>query len=116
MSLFTFDEGEDLYSAKMDGIEFLCEEATPELEKAVPVFAEAYQEKLPRLVAFMMDDVTEFFGEVTGDELAKALGTPQIDLDREVITYLEHTLDDIHIIEVEYGGVLDEFYGVNIDG
>ena len=47
---------------------------------------------------------------------ATELGTPMIDLDREVITYLEQSLDDIHIIDVEYGGLLDEFYEVAIDG
>lgn len=116
MGLFVFDEGEGLYSAKVNSIEFVCEEATPELEEAVSALAEVYQAELPRLVAFMMDDITEFFGEMTADELEKALGTPQIDLDREVIAYLEHTLDDTHILEVEYGGMLEEFYGVSIDG
>lgn len=116
MGLFVFDEEENLHTAKMNGIEFICEEATPELEKAVPALAEAYQEKLPRLAAFIMKDIAEFFGEMTEDELTDALGTPQIDLDRETVTYLDHTLDDTHIIEVEYGGLLDEFYEVSIDG
>lgn len=116
MSLFVFDEEENLHTAKVDGIEFICEEAAPELEKAVPALAAAYREKLPQLVAFMLDDITEVFGDMTEDELTEALGTAQIDLDRDVITYLEHTLDDSHIIEVEYGGLLDEFYGVSIDG
>lgn len=56
------------------------------------------------------------FGDISEDDLAEALGTPLIDLDREVVTYLEQTLDDIHIIDVEYGGLLNEFYEVAIDG
>ncbi len=43
------------------------------------------------------------FGDITEDELADALETPLIDLDREVVTYLEQTLDDCHVIDVEYG-------------
>lgn len=116
MGLFVFNEEDGFYTAKMDGVEFVCEDATPESEKAVPALTRIYREKLPQIVAFIMDDITGFFGDMTEDELADALGTPQIDLDREVITYLEHTLDDTHIIEVEYGGMLDEFYGVSIDG
>lgn len=116
MGLFIFDEEEEVYSARVDGVEFICEEATPELEETASALAGVYREKLPRIVAFLMDDVTEMFGDITEDKLANALGTPQIDLDREVVAYLEHTLDDTHIIEVEYGGMLDEFYGVSIDG
>ena len=116
MSLFIFDEEESLYSAKIDGVELVCKEVTPEFEKAAPALARAYHEKLPQIAAFMLDDITEVFGDMTADELTAALGVPQIDLDREVVSYLEHTLDDCHIIDVEYGGLLDELYGVNIDG
>lgn len=116
MSLFLFDEDQNVYSAKIDGVELVCEEATPEFEKAAPVLAQAYKDKLPEIVAFMMDDITDIFGDMTEDQLTDALGVPQIDLDREVITYFEHTLDDSHVIDVEYGGLLDEFYEVSIDG
>ena len=116
MSLFVFDEEESLYSAKIDGVELVCEEVTPEFEKAAPALARAYHEKLPQIVAFMLDDIAEVFGDMTADGLTEALGVPQIDLDREVISYLEHTLDDCHIIDVEYGGLFDEFYEVSIDG
>lgn len=116
MSLFVFDAEEGIHSAKIDGIEFVCEEIKPEFERSVPALAQAYPEKLPQIAAFILEDITEVFGDITEDDLIDALGTPQIDLDREVITYLEHTLDDAHIIEIEYGGLLDEFYGVSIDG
>ena len=116
MGLFVFDEEEGLYSAKINGVELVCEEVTPEFEKAAPALALAYHEKLPQIVAFMLDDITDVFGNITADGLTDALGTPQIDLDREVISYLEHTLDDCHIIDVEYGGLFDEFFGVSIDG
>lgn len=116
MGLFAFDEEEGVYNAKIDGVEFVCEKAAPEFEKTASALAQAYQKKLPQIVAFMMDDITDMFGDITEDELTAALGIPQIDLDREMITYFEHTLDDSHIIDVEYGGLFDEFYGVSIDG
>ena len=116
MSLFHYDEEGGNYIAEIDGVQFVCEEPTPEREEAAPLLARAYREKLPQLAAFMMDDIAEVFGEQSQDALIQALGAPQIDLDTEVITYLEHTLDDIHVIDVEYGGMLDEFYGVSIDG
>lgn len=116
MSIFVHDREENIYSAKIDGIEFVCEEMKSEFEKDAPALAKVYREKLPQIVAFIMDDITDFFGDITEDQLADALGMPQIDLDREIITYLEHTLDDVHIIEIEYGGLFEEFYGVSIDG
>lgn len=116
MGLFTYDEEGRNYRADISGIEFICEEVKPEFEKAAPALARVYQEKLPQIAAFMLDDIKAVFGDISADELADALGVPQIDLNREMITYLEHTLDDCHIIDVEYGGLLDEFYEVSIDG
>ena len=34
-----------------------------------------------------------------------ALGNAFIDLDNQTLSYLEHTLDDVHIIDVEFDGV-----------
>lgn len=116
MSLFIYNEEENNYMAEINGIQFVCEEADPELEKTALALADAYKEKLPEIIAFMLDDITDVYGEMQPDELAEALGTPQIDLDIKLITYLEHTLDDCHIIDIEYGGLLEEFYGVSIDG
>lgn len=114
-SEFRYSE-ENGYEAEMNGILFVCEEPDPELEETAHTLAGAYWEKLPQIIAFMLDDITNVYGDISADELADALGVPEIDLDMETISWLEHTLDDCHIIEVEFGGALDEFYGVNIDG
>lgn len=116
MSIFALNESENTYNAKIDGVEFVCEELKPEFENIAPVLAQAYQEKLPQLIEAIMDDVTEMFGFITAEELKDALGSPQVDLDRNVVTYLESSLDDAHIIEVEFDGLFDEFYEVSIDG
>ena len=41
---------------------------------------------------------------------------PPIDLDNDIITYTEHTLDDIHVIDVEFRGIFDEILETRIDG
>ena len=56
------------------------------------------------------------FGVSDTDIIQKALGKPQIDLDRSMIVYCEQTLDDIHIISVEFGELFTEFYYASIDG
>ena len=116
MGRFTYHEEEENYIAEINGIQFVCEDVMPEFEETALALADVYQEKLPEIAAFLLDDMEEMFGDISVEELTEALGMPQIDLDREVISYLEHTLDDCHIIDVEYGGVLEEFYEAVIDG
>lgn len=116
MSLFKRDAGGNDYFAVIDGIEFICEVVKPEFEEAAPALVKAYQEKLPRIAEHLLDEVTAMFGPITTSELTDALGPPQIDLDRGTLSFLEHTLDDDHVIEVEYSGLFDELYDVTIDG
>ena len=54
MSLFVHDKEENLYSAKINGVELVCKEIKPEFEKTAPALAEAYHEKLPQIVSFCL--------------------------------------------------------------
>lgn len=116
MSLFVHNEEGDNYEAEINGVRFICQEVTPEYETTATALAEVYKKKLPQIVAFMLDDITAILGDISADALTEALGTPEIDLDRSIISYLEQTLDDSHIIDVEYGDNFEELYEVIIDG
>ena len=116
MSIFKYDDRHKALIAEINGVRFCCEEEKDGYASQAQELAEVYEEKVPDIVAFILDEVCSMFGDVSEDDLAEALGTPLIDLYREVVTYLEQTLDDIHIIDVEYGGLLNEFYEVAIDG
>lgn len=116
MALFTFSEEEQAYTARIDSVEFICEEVQEGYEETAREIAEVYEDKLPELAEFILADIGDIFGDITVQELAEALGTPQIDLDRETVTYLDHTLDDTHIIDVEYEGILEELLEVSING
>ena len=116
MEIFKFNEKEQYYTARIDSVEFICEEVQEGYEETAREIAEVYEDKLPELAEFILDDVGDIFGDITVQEVMDALGTPQIDLDRETVTYLDHRLDDIHIIEVEYEGILDDLLGVSVDG
>ena len=50
------------------------------------------------------------------EAIKNSLGKPLIDLDRCVLSYLEHTFDGIHIIDVEFDGVFDRLLYSSIDG
>jgi hypothetical protein len=45
-----------------------------------------------------------------------SLGKPTIDLDMCRLSYIEHTLDDVHIIDVEFSGVFEKLLCSAIDG
>lgn len=116
MGLFVYSEEHGSYAVEVDGVRLLCENPDDFDPDYVQEFAEAYGRQLPELVEFMVEDICDFFGEIEVDALPGLLGVPTVDLDRDTVTYLDHTLDDVHIIEVEFGGAFEEFYEVVIDG
>ncbi len=64
----------------------------------------------------MLSDIEEMF-EINDVEIIRnSLGNPLIALDNNRLSYLEQTLDDIHIIDVEFDGIFENFYEVSIDG
>ena len=116
--MFKYSEEWASYLAELNGVEFICEEPSEELEAAAKRLAEGYQDRLPALAAFILEEMETDglgFGPLTVPELIAALGKPQIDLDQSVIHYMEQTLDD-HIFDVEYEGDLEEFLVFTLDG
>ena len=116
MALFNFSDEEQAYTAEIDKVYFVCEEVLEDYEDTAAEIAEVYEDKLPELAEFILSEIGDMFGDITAEEIVEALGEPTVDLDTDTIIYLEHSLDDIHIIEVEYEGILDDFLGVSIDG
>ena len=116
MALFNFNEEEQGYTAEINKVRFICEEVQDGYEDTAREIAEVYDDKLAELAEFILADVEDIFGDITVEEVMDSLGTPEIDLDRETVTYLEQKLDDMHIIEVEYEGILEDFLGVSLDG
>lgn len=117
--LFVFDKEEDCFVATINSIRFECDDLEEIDENHVKELAEAYPEKLQKIAEHMMDDIEEFYGELAIEELIEALGAPIIRVGggvTGVITYVEHTLDDCHIIDVYFGGIFDPLAEVAIDG
>jgi len=113
--VFHYSDENGAYLAELDGIEFTCEEPSEEYEALARALADRYEERLPDLAEFMLGEMDGTFGPLTAEELAARLGTPQIDLDRSCVTYLEQDLDH-HILEVEFEGELEEFLYFTMDG
>ena len=115
-TLFEFDKSEGCYVAEVNGIRFECYEVDKEIESYTRKLADAYESMLPNIVEYMMGDLTEFYEEIEYEQVRVALGKPIIRPDARVVSYVEHTLGDEHIIEVAFAGVFDPLTYVNIDG
>lgn len=115
-SIFEYDEKNDEYVAELNGISFTCEKIEDNYEQLAKSLANHYESKISDIVNFILPDVTKMWGVSDVTVIQKSLGNPQIDLDRSMIVYCEQTLDDIHIIYVEFDGLFTDFYYSTIDG
>ena len=115
-SVFIHDDKNDVFYAELNDVKFVCEKIEEDYERLAEELSNAYESKLSDIVNFSLPDINEMFGVSDVDIIQKALGKPQIDLDSSEIVYCEQTLDDVHIISVEFGGLFTDFYYASIDG
>lgn len=113
---FHYDEQYKMFIAEINKIKFECEVINMNLEMKAFEYANFYHKRLKKIVPKMIDEITSYFGEMSEEELMNSLGKPTINLDNGLITYTEHTLDDVHIIDVEFSGIFEEILEVRIDG
>ena len=105
------------YETEINGIRFVCEAVADGLEETAAAIADIYQSKLIDIANYMLaNGLSDVFGVLFPEQVIASLGKATVDLDRCLLSYLEQTLDDTHIIEVEYGGLLDEFFYFTLDG
>jgi len=115
-SMFKFDEERDQYVAELNGVEFVCDEPEDGYEEEAQKLSKLYFEKLPEMIEFMWPELQQIYGDVDKANLPQLLGKPTINLTTYQIMYMEHTLDDMHIIEFEYADDFSGFELFNIDG
>ena len=115
-SIFNFDEKNKQYKAIINNITFVCKEIKPEYEQYAKDLANNYDKKILDIIQYMLSDIEEMFGINDVEIIKNSLGNALIDLDSNRLSYLEQTLDDMHIIDVEFDGIFEKFYYVSIDG
>lgn len=116
MNNFKYSEKYQTYIYNINKVIICCDEPAEKYEKKASVIAKKYKNTISSIVDFIYEDVTEMFGEMSKEIILNSLGTPLINIQSEVITYLDHTLDQTHIIEIEYSNDLEKFHYVTIDG
>lgn len=114
--------GSGEYIAEVDGLKIEISEKYFSDEKVA--FAEkliaSYPTKVPALAKFCME--SECFKaccpDETMDTIMEKLHLPDMRIDNigGILTYYNHELDEEHIIEVEFSGLMNSFFSVGIDG
>lgn len=115
-SIFTFDEKDKQHKAVINNLTFVCDEIKPEYEQHAKDLANNYDKKILDIIKYMLSDIEEMFGINDVENIKNSLGNALIDLDNNRLSYLEETLDDMHIIDMEFDGIFEKFYYVSIDG
>ena len=81
---------------------------------------QAYPQKMNEIAEYLSQDegVRIFFNSPTKEEIIAKLNEPSLRTfgDGGVLTYCNHGFNDIHIIDLEFGGILENFFEVSIDG
>ena len=83
----------------------------------VKTLSQKYNSRFNAIIAFMMPDIINVFGEFSPDEIKEKLGKPVIDYNNGQVNYLEQSFDDTHIFTFEF--LDDEFMDLqyfSIDG
>lgn len=116
MEKFKYNDEYDNYVIKMDGVLVCCQEPDMESVEKADIIVKKYYQEIDKIMDFVRDNICDMFENSKMDDLQKLLGEPVIDLDAGTISYYEQKLDNFHIIQVEFGGVIDKLYRVSVDG
>ena len=114
--------GSGEYIAEVDGLKIEISEKYFSDEKVA--FAEkliaSYPTKVPALAKFCMESecFKACYPDETMDTMMEKLHLPDMRIDNigGILTYYNHELDEEHIIEVEFSGLMNSFFSVGIDG
>ena len=114
--------GSGEYIAEVDGLKIEISEKYFSDEKVA--FAEkliaSYPTKVPALAKFCMESecFKACYPDETMDTIMEKLHLPDMRIDNigGILTYYNHELDEEHIIEVEFSGLINSFFSVGIDG
>ena len=102
---------------EVNGMRFQFAEGGTEKELAVAII---YKEKVNAIAEYISQDemIRAFFGNLSKEDVIAGLNEPIVRIigDGGILTYCNHSFDDIHLIDLEFGGILECFYEVSIDG
>ena len=113
--LSSYEYETENYKIKISENEF-SDETVSYMQK----FVEIYPIKVKDIAKAIMDLewFKDYFPEESMKSVEKKLGKPIFNYNSlyTIITYVENTIDENHIIDVEIGGMYEVFYNISFDG
>lgn len=120
---FTFNDKDQIYQAEINGMEVDINDKNMSDETIgfAAQIAQAYPGKLDEIAKYLSqdEDMRIFFGDLSKEEIIAGLNMPILRVfkgENGQLTYCNHVFDDIHVIDLEFSGVLEEFSYITIDG
>ena len=82
-----------------EGIQFCWDEVPTDANvETAKLLATNYHKNIDSIVTFIHNEIRDWYGDVTIDEVKTRIGIPIIERDRDAVTYCEQTFDDTHIL------------------
>ena len=103
-----FDEQLRQYTIFYEGIQFCWDEKpTDNNLDTAKLLAVNYHKNIDAIAIFIYNEIRDWYGDVTIDEVKTRIGMPVIEPERDDVTYCEQTFDDTHIFSFTFWD--DEF-------
>ena len=68
MSIFKYDDRHKALIAEINGVRFCCEEEKDGYASQAQELADVYEDKVPNIVAFILDEVCSMFGDISEED------------------------------------------------
>ena len=116
--MFEYNKDLNSYAVDLGDAIIVCDEVGDGFEELAKTVSENYTKKLDDIVEFLSDEgISDYFGDLSPEDIRSGLGVPLIDIGKQTVTYTDHTLDDMHIIEFEYDdSEFGDFSMLSVDG
>lgn len=119
---FIYNESMNEYIMYQEKFEIHVQEneLSEKMKERARTILKKYSSKLAIISEFCLESATfkKCYPNVSKEEVQVKLGIPIISIDKQggILTYVNQTIDDNHIIDIEFIGDLEELFSVNIDG
>ena len=98
-----YDEQLRQYTISYEGIQFCWDEKPTDANlDTAKLLAVNYHKNIDTIVTFIYNEISDWYGTITIEEVKRRIGTPIIEPERDAVTYCEQTFDDTHNLLYKY--------------